>query len=209
MGWKQVRSFNQNIAGTVAGYCLANVRKGYGIGSKYATAWDDWKNTIQHKDRNVPLGIAVPLYYSYYISGKNYGHINVRMPDGRVWSDGKMFNSIADYESKKDPVYVGWGEEVNDIRVIQKVADPAPSKMPPVGSVVELIPRQARTTFKAGTTNVAGTIKVVDDTYDYQVRGYDPKYPGRILINSKSAGGNGVALALYYTNGARIEGWTQ
>lgn len=84
-----------------------------------------------------------------------------------------------------------------------------PSKMPKVGSEIQLIPVQTRTTFKNGTTTVAGTIKVKDNTYIYTVRGYDKKYPYRILINSASGGGDGVALALYYTNGKKIDGWKQ
>lgn len=86
---------------------------------------------------------------------------------------------------------------------------PPTTGMPPVGSRVQLLPPQMRTTFRAGTTTVAGVIKVTDDSFVYTVRGYDPKYPKRILINSSSAGGNGVALALYYTNGAIIGGWRQ
>ena len=82
-------------------------------------------------------------------------------------------------------------------------------KMPPVGSKIQLIPKDTRNTYKAGTTKKAGTIRVTDNTFIYTVRGYDPVYGGRILINSASAGGNGVALALYYTNGQIIPGWRQ
>ena len=84
-----------------------------------------------------------------------------------------------------------------------------PLAMPKVGSKIQLIPKQTRTTFKAGTKSRAGSIKVTDNSFIYTVRGYDAKYPNRILINSKSAGGNGVALALYYTSGANIGGWKQ
>lgn len=85
---------------------------------------------------------------------------------------------------------------------------PAPKpKMPAVGSRIQLLPKDVRTTFKAGTTTQAGKISVTDNSFIYFVRGYDKKYPYRIIINSKSAGGNGVALALYYTNGKLIPGW--
>lgn len=72
--------------------------------------------------------------------------------------------------------------------------------MPPIGSRVQFsIPRTA---FVAGTTTVKGTLPP-----DIRiVRGYDPKYPYRILVNSASVG-NGVAVALYYTNGQVIPGW--
>jgi len=102
------------------------------------------------------------------------------------------------------------GKRVNPLNYVSIPTgpDPIPSKMPAVGSVVVLSKGVNRGTFKAGTTIVAGTIKPTDNTtFRYTVRGYDPRYPNRILINSASAGGNGVALALYYTSGAKIDGW--
>lgn len=78
---------------------------------------------------------------------------------------------------------------------------PAPG-MPRVGSSIRVtIPR---TVYRAGTVTAIGTLPP-----DVRVvRGYDPKFPNRILVNSSSLG-NGIALALYYQSGARIEGWTQ
>lgn len=77
---------------------------------------------------------------------------------------------------------------------------PPASGMPPIDSRVQFtIPRTA---FVAGTTTVKGTLPP-----DIRiVRGYDPKYPYRILVNSASVG-NGVAVALYYQNGQVIPGW--
>lgn len=75
--------------------------------------------------------------------------------------------------------------------------------MPAIGSKVFITIN--RTAFKPGTTQVAGTIRPGGGYY-YWVRGYDANYPGRIIINSASAGGT-VAVALYYTNGQKIEGW--
>lgn len=89
-----------------------------------------------------------------------------------------------------------------------KVAKPS-TVMPPVGSNIKLTKGVVRNTYRAGTTRVAGTIHATDNSFVYLVRGYDPVYGGRILINSASAGGNGVALALYYTSGQKIDGWTQ
>lgn len=205
MGYRQTRKFNTGAGGKVKGYCLRNVRLGYGIASKYSTAWSAWNATQQHRDRNIPTGVDVPLYYSW----GSAGHINVRLADGRVWSDGDYYKNLADYEAKKEPNYVGWGESVNDVRVIDYVPDPVPTSMPPIGSSIKLIPTQVRTTFRAGTTAVAGSINVTDGTFVYQVRGYDAKFPYRIIINSKSGGGDGISLALRYTSGALIEGWQQ
>lgn len=207
--WKQTKAFIQANGGKVKGACLANVRKGYGIDSKYADATTAWNHTQQHRDRNVPGGIAVPLFYYYVVGGKNLGHINVRLPNGTVWSDGDIYASIQDYENKKAPGFLGWGESVNDVRVIEWAPDPVNPglDMPAIGSRIQLLPVDNRTTYKAGTSTPAGVIHVTDDTFKYVVRGYDKNYPGRILINSATAGGDGVGLALYYLNGGKIPGW--
>lgn len=103
-----------------------------------------------------------------------------------------------------------WGDSFGnyyDPEALLAQANKPKPKMPPVGSKIQLLPKDVRTTFRPGTTTVAGRIDVKDNTYFYFVRGYDPKYPYRITINSASAGGNGVSLALYYTNGKLIPGW--
>lgn len=215
--YKQVISFIQSQAGTILGWCLRNVRKGWvsastpkGIPAKYPTAWVAWKNTQQHTTPP-PIGEDVPLFYSYRNRfGINEGHINVRLKSGKVWSDGKIYNSIADYESKHPNVhYVGWGESINGVQVLRYVAAPKPVvSMPRIGSSIVLTAPVDRTTFKNGTVTVAGHLKFKTNEV-YIVRGYDKTYKNRILINSASAGGNGVALALYYTNGQRISGWKQ
>ena len=89
------------------------------------------------------------------------------------------------------------------------VYTPVTYKMPKVGSKIKLTKGTTRTTFRNGTRTVAGRIRVTDNSFIYTVRGYDKKYKNRILINSKSAGGDGVALALYYTSGKKISGWKQ
>lgn len=74
------------------------------------------------------------------------------------------------------------------------------TKMPPIGSSVQFtVPRTA---FVAGTTTVKGTLP--PDTR--LVRGYDPRYLNRIIVNSASVG-DGVAVALYYQDGKLIPGW--
>jgi hypothetical protein len=125
MSYKQLKPFNQKKAGDRAGWCLQNVRLGFGIASKYANAITAWNNNQQHKNRSVPTGIDVPLFYSY----KTDGHINVRLANGKVWSDGNIYASLDDYLSKHPAVhYLGWGESVDGVRVLQAVA--APKKTP-------------------------------------------------------------------------------
>ncbi len=130
--WRQVRGFNTAIAGTTKYLCLANVRKGYGIAAKHAYALLDWQNNIQHKDRNFPAGVAVPVYFNWTgtVSGvrKNYGHIAVRLPDGRVWTDGRHYGNVdimmSAYLSSGGPSYLGWGELVNNVRVVEYLNTP-------------------------------------------------------------------------------------
>lgn len=213
--YKQTKPFSIAKGGTVKGMCLRNVRLGYGIAPRYDTAWDAWNNTPKMTGP-IPTGVDVPLYYSYTttINGvrKNFGHINVRLANGQVWNDGKIYTSLAMYRLLHPTVrYQGWSTAVNNVAVVKYVQAPpvTPNRMPAVGSRIQLLPKDQRTVFKAGTTTRVGTINVTDNSFIYVVRGYDPKYPNRILINSKTAGGNRVSLALYFTNGIRIPKWQQ
>lgn len=123
MNFVQLIPFDTAKGGTTPNLCLDNVRKGYGIDNKYNSAWEAWEHTQQHADRNIPAGLDVPLFYTYTatIDGvtQNYGHINVSLKNGTVWSDGNIYASVDDYMSKKLPRFVGWGESVNDFKIIQ------------------------------------------------------------------------------------------
>lgn len=92
------------------------------------------------------------------------------------------------------------GKYVNPILYVTPPKPPT-SKMPAIGQTVVFT--VVRTAFVAGTTTVKG--KLLPDARI--VRGYDPKYPYRILVNSASVG-NGVAVALYDQAGVKIPGWT-
>lgn len=122
MDYQQVIPFDQRKAGTVPTECLSNVRQGYGIPKGYKTAWQAWLHTQQHTDQP-PLGVDVPLYYSYTTTidkvTDNYGHINVRLANGTVWSDGNIYANIQAYTANHKPMYVGWGESINDVTVLK------------------------------------------------------------------------------------------
>jgi len=115
MAYLQVKPFNQKKAGTRKGFCLQNVRLGFGIKAKYPTAAEAWKHTQQHKNRSIPKGLAVPLFYTY---GRD-GHVNVQLANGKVWSDGTTYSSLAAYEKTHTPKYIGWGESINGVRVLK------------------------------------------------------------------------------------------
>lgn len=87
----------------------------------------------------------------------------------------------------------------------QNAPKPTPSQpgMPKIGSTVRITIN--RTSFKPGTATPAGILRPAGGS-NYIVRGYDPKFNKRIIVNSASAGGT-VAVALYYVSGQRIEGW--
>lgn len=117
MNYRQVREFKQSRARTRKGWCLQNVRHGFGIPVLYPTAITAWKHTEQHHNRNIPQGVDVPLFYSY----KNAGHVNVSLASGGIWSDGDIYDSINHYLDTHSPVYLGWGESINQKPVIKKV----------------------------------------------------------------------------------------
>lgn len=120
MTYVQTRKFDQLKGGNTPLMCLQNVRLGYSIPAKYQNAITAWQHTQQHADRNIPTGVDVPLFYSWGTDG----HINVRLADGRIWNDGKIFASLAAFEKAFTNVhYLGWGESVNDVKVIEKGAD--------------------------------------------------------------------------------------
>lgn len=119
---EQVRSFDTAKGGAVKNFCLANVCKGYSIPNYYASAWEAWQHTQQHTDQP-PAGLDVPVFFSYTatIDGitKNWGHIGVRLRDGRFWSDGTIYSSIGAYERNHYPRYVGWGESINNVTILK------------------------------------------------------------------------------------------
>lgn len=114
--------FDTAKGGNVPNFCLANVCKGYSIPNKYPSAWEAWLNTEQHTDA-IPAGLDVPVFFSYTATidgiNKNWGHIGVRLRDGRFWSDGRIYQSIQSYESNHSPRYVGWGESINNVTIIE------------------------------------------------------------------------------------------
>ena len=121
--WQQVKPFSQSKAGKTQNMCLANVRAGYQIKNLLPDAWTAWQQTDQHKG-TPPAGVDVPVFFSYVanIDGqrKNWGHIGVRLKNGKFWSDGVTYSNIAAYTSTHAPKYVGWGESVNNERVIKE-----------------------------------------------------------------------------------------
>lgn len=119
MSYQQLKPFDKKTAGSTPGLCLQNTRKGFGIPAKYKNATTAWEHTQQHANRDIPAGVDVPLFYSWLVDG----HINVRLADGTVWNDGKIYPSLDDFLAKAPiipkPKFLGWGESINDRMVVQ------------------------------------------------------------------------------------------
>lgn len=106
------------------GMCLNYARRVFSIDSKYLTAWKSWENSDQHKDRNYPKGVAVPLWFSYYIGSENYGHVVIAVPGKGLYSSPykssqthAVLSSIFEVERIYGVKYAGWSTEINDVKV--------------------------------------------------------------------------------------------
>lgn len=126
MAYKQIRAFDPQKMGTRPGYCLMNVRLGFGINKgTYPSAKADMeaqiKNGTFHAGELPPTNISAPVYF--YTSSP-YDHV---MGDdhGIFYSDGKRLSSIAGWK------VAGWGECCDGVRVVEYVPDPTPTPPQP------------------------------------------------------------------------------
>lgn len=169
MGWKQDIPFDLNKMGTTPGLCLANVRKGYDIAPKYASARDAMNASKRegtfHEGLDIPTDVAVPIFAE---TGSPYAHVMVDYY-GDVYSDGKYLPSL------KGMTVIGWSETLNDARIVSWVEEPAPAPAPePTPEPTpEPAPAPVDEGFKVGDIVVPtrlvdynGTpLKQYDDTY--------------------------------------------
>ena len=131
MSWKQVKPFQVGKAGTKKYWCLQNVRLGFGAPVKWEYARQDWEHNLgRHPNQDFPAGVAVPVYFSWTgtLDGvkRDWGHVAVRLPDGRIWTDGKYYANVSTLASNylSGGTYLGWGESVNGVRVVEYVPEP-------------------------------------------------------------------------------------
>ncbi len=113
--WKQLKEFNVKKMGTKKGYCLQNVRLGFGISAKYPDAKSDMeankKAKTLHNISTLPKNVSVPVYID---STSKYEHIIVS-DKGTYYSDGKKLTST------KNLKFFGWGETCNGVRVVEEI----------------------------------------------------------------------------------------
>lgn len=125
MGWKQVREFDPSKMGKQSGYCLRNVRIAFvpEIPPKYVDAKEAMlanKNAgTLHPITSRPTNCAVPVFADTPSVNE---HVMVWDHD-KLYSDGKVINP-------NGFTWFGWGETLNDVRVVEYVNEPAPTPAP-------------------------------------------------------------------------------
>ena len=124
MAWKQVKPFVLSKMGTRSGYCLQNVRLAFGVQSKYydakAAMLANKKAGTLHDISTLPKNVAVPVFVD---TSSEYEHIEAS-DYGVFYSDGKQ---VVDPMNQK---FFGWGETLNDERIVEFVEEPAPKPEP-------------------------------------------------------------------------------
>lgn len=163
MALKQVIDFDVNKMGKKPGYCLQNVRLGFGIPSNYYDAKADMEANkaagTLHDIATLPNNVAVPVYLD---TDSPYEHIIVS-DHGTLYSDGKKLTSLEGWKA------FGWGELMNGVRVVEFVEDPKPVEpdLPPAGPVKPGVEDYTgKTVVPTALVDVNGTrLKQYDVTY--------------------------------------------
>lgn len=138
--------FDLSKMGHKDGYCLQNVRLGYGIKAKYPDAKSDMeankKAGTLHDMSSLPTNVTVPVY----ADTKNvHEHILVSR-NGTFYSDGVIIN-------RNQFKYFGWGEMVNDVKVVEYVEGDEDMKVYKNGSTAEEIYADTDCTQHIGRLN--------------------------------------------------------
>lgn len=120
MPWKQTKDFDVKKMGTKPGYCLQNVRLGFGIAPKYASAKDDMEaqkaaGTLHALD-TLPKDVAVPIFID---TPSEFEHVIVS-DHGTFYSDGVQLTSLKGLKA------FGWGETLCGVRVVELIPETVP-----------------------------------------------------------------------------------
>lgn len=120
MTYKQTVKFDVAKMGKKPGYCLQNVRLGFGIPPKYYDAKAameacDKEGTL-HPIDSLPTDVAVPVFIDTTSPNE---HV-IAADHGVFYSDGKRLTSL------KGLKVFGWTETLNDVRVVE-YAEPTPA----------------------------------------------------------------------------------
>lgn len=114
---KQIKYFDIRKMGHKAGYCLQNVRLGFGIPALFYDAKQDMLNNKNkgtlHSMDTLPHDVQVPVYVD---SSSVHEHI-IAYDRGTFYSDGKRLTST------KGIKFFGWGELCENVRVVEYTSD--------------------------------------------------------------------------------------
>lgn len=121
----QLVSPNLSIVGQI-GYCLSYARQCFGAAAVEPNAWVAWNNTkFKHTDA-LPADVCVPMWYSYVLNGENLGHVTINVPGQGIYSSPwkssqthAVLSSIAQVEQIYGVKYVGWSEDISNVKVVQ------------------------------------------------------------------------------------------
>lgn len=109
-----------------AGFCLKFTRQVFAVDGKYRDAVGAWNaSPTQHAgDRHPPP--AVPVWFD---TASEHGHVAFHAGDGVIVSTFnehiRRYDSLSIVEDKFNGGYMGWAEDINDVRVF----DPAPAPL--------------------------------------------------------------------------------
>jgi len=125
------------------GWCLQYVRQAFNQPAVYGTATEAWEaSKTQHRDRNFPPGVSVPVWYG--IAKIPAGHVVIRMADGSVYSTSDLgrtphhHRDLADLEAYYAHygiplTYRGWTEDIPGAAAVVK---PEPITLNPESTTI-------------------------------------------------------------------------
>lgn len=135
---KPLVKLNLNAIGQI-GWCLAYGENLFRTPHLYNTAWEAWTKTrFKHTDPHMP-NAPVPVWFSYFSGGVNYGHVVGWVPGkgffSSPWQRGTthaVLGTIAQIERIYGVKYVGWSEDIAGVRVAAPIPKPAPVAPKPI-----------------------------------------------------------------------------
>ena len=114
------------------GWCLATVETAFSAPRLYANAWAAWQaNGTKHQDRNFPVGVYFPIWFSGY---SGLGHVAFAYVNTagqmNIWTSPYThvpyfytgYHSVDALAAAYHVTYVGWSEDISGKRVISNVA---------------------------------------------------------------------------------------
>lgn len=161
MSYIQLVQIVLTIRGRI-GYCLEYARMVCGAPVVESNAWNAWNATkFKHLDRNLP-NVCVPVWFSYIENGVNLGHVVWWVPGVGFYSspwqqgtDHAVLSSIEEVERIYHCKYVGWSEDISNVRVAKE------------GSMDKITKEQEDTCALMQTASYPGK------DYNYQFTGRD------------------------------------